>query len=227
MSIWRQEGVAWNSGNTVSELLAPVKSQDKHLSLVEEREDTKRSNTGEQGGRQAELGTSQARGKSQTCPGQKRDSCKQDPAASGTESTASCRKKTGEKDEALSIVVLFQEKRQGARRCLSKIQLSVSFCTEPDPAETGGFFMGSGDAEVQECMRVVGLILRRSWGLDMGFTHGRKARTRRNVVLAEPGDGHSCNHKVPFFPEQRRVMRATSCSHQLDLKGQNCPSSNK
>lgn len=65
MSIWRQEGAAWDSGNTVSELLAPVKSQDKYLSPVDKREDSKRSNTGEQEGERAELGTSQARRKSQ------------------------------------------------------------------------------------------------------------------------------------------------------------------
>lgn len=63
--IWRQEGAAWDSGNTVSELLTPVKSQNKYLSPVDEREDSKRSNTGEQEGGWAELGASQARGKSQ------------------------------------------------------------------------------------------------------------------------------------------------------------------
>ena len=63
--LWRPEGAAWDSGNTVSELLAPVKSQNNCLSPMEEWEDSKRSNTGEQGGGQAELRTSPARGKSQ------------------------------------------------------------------------------------------------------------------------------------------------------------------
>ena len=38
VSIWRQEGAAWGSRNTVSEMLAPVKSQDKYLTPGKERE---------------------------------------------------------------------------------------------------------------------------------------------------------------------------------------------
>lgn len=47
------------------------------------------------------------------------------------------------------------------------------------------------------------------------------------LVLAEPGYGHCCNHKVPFFPERGQVISATSCSHQAGFKGHGCPSRNK
>lgn len=81
-------------------------------------------------------------------------------------------------------------------------------------------FMSSGDAEVQKHM---GLILRINWTPHMGQRLGQGGA----LGLAEPGNRHSCTTKVPFFPEQRKVMSATSCSHQAGFRDQSCPSINK
>lgn len=120
-----------------------------------------------------------------------------------------------------------KKKGRGAGRCLPKSQVSVSFCTKPGPVETRAVFMGSGDAEVQERMTVT------AWSKEETEAQACTSHTegglgqRRTLVPAEPGDRHSCNHSISLFPEQRKVMNATSCSHQDNLKSQSCPSSSK
>lgn len=71
-------------GTRVSELLAPAKSQGKYFPQWK-REASKRSNRGEQGGGQAELGTSQARGKSQAAWVRTETLVSNTPPAVGTE----------------------------------------------------------------------------------------------------------------------------------------------
>lgn len=134
-----------------------------------------------------------------TCPGQNRGSYKQDPVTPGTEWTDSCRKKTGEVNEVLSYSgFFFQEKRQQARRWLSKSQVSVRFCTEldPGPVEMRHVFMNSGDAKIQKNM---GLILRINWTPHIG----QRLRQGGALSLVEPGKRHSCNHKGSPFPRTK------------------------
>ncbi|XP_059946897.1 spermatogenesis-associated protein 31A6-like isoform X1 [Mesoplodon densirostris] len=203
-----------------SKLQDSWKSQSKMIAPTYKREDCRRHKPGEHEERFKELGTSQAGSMSR--PAQVRgitDSIGSRCLQRMPEKKHSPPESLFRKRMMLFLKWIFPKKKVNGRDALQK-KKPISATAQSHGSVKSRSTLKSETAEGRAGMTAVGQILEEKRAIHHGL-HATKLNGHK-LEFQVPVCGRFCCHRLTSYPEQRRMMGSTACSHKATSKGQSC-----
>lgn len=202
----------------ISKLQDSWKGQSKMTVPIYKREDYKRLNSGRNEEQFEELRTSQAECMSHPVPvGGTVDSVRRRYIQLLPEKKQGSPESLFKKRMRRFFQWIFPNKKVKGQNVLQKCKPIIASAQSQGPVKSRSV-MASETPEAQALMTTVGQILEEKMAIHHGL-HATKLNEHKQELQA-PVCGCFCYHRLPFYPEQGRIMSYTAHSHQATSKDQ-------